>query len=579
MPVPAINITDRSLFSDYLPAYHALMTPNQTWSGDAGGRAEAIMCSYAAFDGVPSCANHRLLQDLLRDTMHSEALVQSDCCNSISSIVSPQHYVETLPEAVAAATNAGTQLCFACGERERSAFQQAIAEQRLSVEQLDAALTRLFLTRMRLGEFDAEPAFPPLPPTVIDSPAHRSLARESAAASVVLVKNANVSLKGAPAGRPLLPLPSPLPVLQVAVVGPFATCESDSQHSDCYLHSYNGQPSYIVDYLQAIQELVQAAGGRVVYEEGCAVQTNSTHGSSIAKAAAAAAAADLVVVVLGLGSSIEAEGRDRYSLGFPPVQQQLLSAVRAAAKAKGAPVVLASVSAGPVAVDPSLADAIAYVGYGGQEAGHGLADIMAGLASPYGRLPVTVYADDYLDKVGGILDYELTSGVGRTYRYLNTSASPPLFYFGGGLSFAVFAYAGLDANVVSPAAGVTALNVSFVVKRVDGGWGPTAKAGSRAPAAATSAATAIEVAQVYVRQPRLEGVPVPELQLMGFETVELGPGGSSTLRVVVTQEQLSVVAADGTRQLLSGTYDIWVGGHQPGDTSSAGAVLHTQFRV
>ena len=89
--------------------------------GKQGGRAEAIMCSYAAFDGVPSCANKRLLQDILRDEWGSSCLVQSDCCNSISSLVNPQHYVKTEAEAVAAAVNAGTQLCFMCGVSD---FQQ-----------------------------------------------------------------------------------------------------------------------------------------------------------------------------------------------------------------------------------------------------------------------------------------------------------------------------------------------------------------------------------------------------------------------------------------------------------------------
>jgi hypothetical protein len=54
--------------------------------------------------------------------------------------------------------------------------------------------------------------------------------------------------------------------------------------------------------------------------------------------------------------------------------------------------------------------------YGGQEAGHGATDVMFGSVSPSARLPVTVYEEGYLGKVGNILDYSTTSGVGRTYR-------------------------------------------------------------------------------------------------------------------------------------------------------------------
>eukprot|EP01047_Picozoa_sp_COSAG01_P042877 COSAG01_NODE_3771_length_5712_cov_49.079102_6_plen_78_part_00 len=41
---------------------------------------------------------------------------------------------------------------------------------------------------------------------------------------------------------------------------------------------------------------------------------------------------------------------------------------------------------------------------------------------------------DYIKKVGPILDYSSTSGVGRTYRYLDTAKSKPTFMFGFGLS-------------------------------------------------------------------------------------------------------------------------------------------------
>ena len=64
----------------------------------------------------------------------------------------------------------------------------------------------------------------------VDSDAHRALARESASASAVLLKNV--------AG--LLPLGGPRRRLKtVAVIGPFADAGTE------YLHSYNGIPSKI----------------------------------------------------------------------------------------------------------------------------------------------------------------------------------------------------------------------------------------------------------------------------------------------------------------------------------------------
>jgi beta-glucosidase-like glycosyl hydrolase len=72
------------------------------------------MCGFASFDGVPSCANKRLLGDILRDEWGSDAVVQSDCCDSLTSIKSSHNYTSTFEQAVAAGVDAGLQLCFGC---------------------------------------------------------------------------------------------------------------------------------------------------------------------------------------------------------------------------------------------------------------------------------------------------------------------------------------------------------------------------------------------------------------------------------------------------------------------------------
>lgn len=212
MPVPAITVTERDLRDQFLPAYEAMQVNGTAWNGERsssvltpfssiffhfytnlleftrcsvhlsgmpGGRAEAIMCSYAPFDGVPSCANKRLLQDILRMEWGSQCLIQSDCCDSISSIFSQHHYVSSEAAAVAAAFDAGTQLCFACGEAQIAALNQSLAADTVSMAQLDSALARLFLTRMRLGEFERG-AYPHsyINTSVIDSQPHRYLGAE-----------------------------------------------------------------------------------------------------------------------------------------------------------------------------------------------------------------------------------------------------------------------------------------------------------------------------------------------------------------------------------------------------------------
>ena len=96
--------------------------------------------------------------------------------------------------------------------------------------------------------------------------------------------------------------------------------------------------------------------------------------------------ADVIVMPLGLGNDIEGEGRDRAFLGFPQPQAELLAAVQ---KVRGASkLVVAINSAGGVAMDPTCCDALVQLWYGGQETGHGLADVLWGRVNPSGRLPL-----------------------------------------------------------------------------------------------------------------------------------------------------------------------------------------------
>jgi beta-glucosidase len=514
LDIPTMDVSERDLRDQFLPGYEALQINGTAWDGHPGGRAEGIMCSFAIFDGVPSCANDRLLKALLRQEWGSNALVQSDCCNSISS-VAWFNYSKTEEQAVAAVFAAGTQLAFNGGPAEIDGLQKALGDGSVKMAQLDAALARMFLTRMRLGEFERGPhPYSYVNASVIGSQAHQDLVRKVAAASVVMATNQNKAL----------PILSPLPTRKISIVGPFADC------GECYLHSYNGVPGHIVSYVEAISTLARQTGAIVKTSsnncssfDGCAVDQP-------VKAAALAAEADLVVLVVGLGNT-EHEGGDRLALTLPDcpaecrgawvpaspsiwlpncpatcanaTQGQLMSAVKQAVTPRKTGnrtqrLVLVVVAGGPVAIpDADDYDAILYAGYGGQAAGFGVADIIFGAVSPSGRFPTTVYEPDYIHKVGALQNFSSTSGVGRTYRYLDLQKSIPQFQFGFGLSFATyFTYSELtiDLNTNgSVAVHATVTNDSPIGSP---SWG----------------SGAMEIAQMYVKVPRQpSSLPVPFL--------------------------------------------------------------------
>ena len=86
--------------------------------------------------------------------------------------------------------------------------------------------------------------------------------------------------------------------------------------------------------------------------------------------------------------------------------------------------------------------------YGGEETGTAIAQTLAGVNNPAGRLPVTFYKG--LDQVPEFTDYSMKS---RTYRYFTGA---PLYPFGYGLSYSNFIYSGLKTKRTSGGAEVQA---------------------------------------------------------------------------------------------------------------------------
>jgi beta-glucosidase len=176
----------------------------------------------------------------------------------------------------------------------------------------------------------------------------------------------------------------------------------------------------------------------------------------------AAKMSDAVVLVLGLSQRLEGEempikiegfsGGDRTNLNLPASQEKLFEAVAATGK----PVIVVLTSGGALSVnnEQAKAEAVLLAGYGGQQGGNAVADVIFGDYNPAGRLPVTYYKS--IDQIPAFENYDMT---GKTYRYFTKE---PLYPFGYGLSYTTFTYSNLV--LTEKAAAGEKVNVKVTVK-------------------------------------------------------------------------------------------------------------------
>lgn len=226
------------LADTYLPAFQALVQL---------GNVASVMCAYNRLDGEPCCGSDALQVELLRERWGFKGYIVSDC-GAIDDFYKYHKSYADAESASAKAVRAGTDL--ECGG-SYEALKEAFRDGKITEEDLNVSLRRLFLARMRLGLFlpEGENPYAAIPYSVVDCEQHRKDALEMARKSVVLLKNENG----------LLPLSRNL--RKIAVIGPAAA------DSVSLLGNYNGTPGTLTTILDGIRRKV-SPGVEVVYEKG-----------------------------------------------------------------------------------------------------------------------------------------------------------------------------------------------------------------------------------------------------------------------------------------------------------------------
>jgi beta-glucosidase len=249
--------------------------------------------------------------------------------------------------------------------------------------------------------------------------------------------------------------------------------------------------------------------------------------------AAVAAAGSVKVAVVFADDNGAANAELVNSLA--PNEDALITAV-----AKANPNTIVVLNTGDPVLMPWLQNvkAVLEMWYPGQEGGTSTARLLLGQANPGGKLPIswpasgdqTPFAGHPERITGDGKQVVFSEGLFMGYRWYDQQHITPLFPFGHGLSYAQFAYSGLEIRPDRDG-----LKVSFEVQNN----GPVK--GS-------------EVPQIYVGPPANPppGVQFAPKKLAGFEHVELDAGQSERVSVHVSRRELSYWSTAAQRWVLAG---------------------------
>jgi len=227
-----VPISKHDEVDTYLPAFRAAVVD---------GKADSVMCAYNSINGQPACANEFLLQDELRGWWGFKGYVVSDC-GAVIDIHNGHKFNSTQAESSAVSLRRGmdnecVDFTFKVkDDHDYKPYLDAVKQGYLKESEIDTAITRLFTARMKLGMFDPPEMVPynGIDEKLLDSAAHREMARKVADESMVLLKNDGI-------------LPLKTSGLKIAVVGPLA------DQTKVLLGNYNGIPTHTVSILEGIR--------------------------------------------------------------------------------------------------------------------------------------------------------------------------------------------------------------------------------------------------------------------------------------------------------------------------------------
>jgi beta-glucosidase len=414
-----------------------------------------------------------------------------------------------------------------------SCLPRLIAHGRLARADVEARVIEILRLKERLGLYEDRLRYgrPAEAQRILLSPAHRALARQLAREALVMLTK---------------PEPKPLPFARgtrILVTGPLA----ENRQAMLGEWSARGRPE---DVVTPCEGLARSFGKEHVMCVPVA-EVERVRGEELEAAMHAASSADAIVVMLGEARFMSGEASARLYPGIAPAQYRLVEALRSVGKplvaiqtaGRAVPV---SRLAGLLPKRSGRADVVFYTSQLGIEAGNAIADVLAGVHPPSGRLSVSlpcesgIISESFRERRSGRPRITVTGLVQEFREYIGNAGKwvsafqetferadcPIAFPFGHGLSYTDFTYSSLRLSAKELKAGDPDAHLEASVTITNQGDYP-----------------GVAVPQLYLRD--MVAVPAPRrLELRGFERVELMPGESAEVTFRITPADVATYTID-----------------------------------
>ena len=485
------DVDERTLREIYLASFEGAVKKAKPWT---------VMSSYNCINGEFVGDSYEYLTKILRDEWGFDGYVVSDW-GAVNDRVK--------------ALKAGLDLEMPHGSDENDKMiVKAVQSGELDEKTLDLTCERILNIIFKYTENREKTA-------VFDYEKDHETAAEVESECIVLLKNENN----------ILPLDSSK---KIAFIGKYAKTPRYQGGGSSHINSWKVESA--LEAAKSIKELAN-----VTFAEGYQDEKDEVVKELQDEAIKTAAEADIAVLFLGLPDNFESEGYDRKHMNLPNCQNELVQKILEVQKH-----VVVVLHNGSAVLMPwkDQVEGILEAYLGGEAVGRAVAEVLAGIKNPCGRLAETfpLRLEDtpcYLTYGKGFDNADYQEGVFVGYRYYTSRKMNTAFPFGYGLSYTTFEYSNLRVDK-KEMTDQEMLQVSVNVKNTGKRSGKT-------------------VVQLYVGAPENEVIrPVRELR--GFEKIFLEAGEEKT--VTFTLDERAFAYWNTTIHdwyVEDGTYNVMIG--------------------